>query len=137
MVSAAGLHPATGDDTDPEPKPIPRVRPAYVEPPPSSVLPYIGLGVALIGGAGTTIFFLDARRARADANARYVSDPAFATDRSRFRVERTVGYVFTGVGAIGVGLALYGWLRHDREPGVQVGVGAIDGGGLLSIGGAL
>ena len=127
-------HSATADDTARTPG---SRRPAYVEPPPPSILPYVGSGIALIGAAGATVFFLDARRAHRDADAHYPSDPVFATDRARFVVERAAGWSFAGVGALGVGLLVYAWLAHpDRDP-VRVGVGPTTGGALVTVGGAL
>ncbi len=102
------------------------------------MLPYIGGGIALIAGAGATIFFLDATRARRDANAHYTSDPAFADDRSRFKLERGLGFGFTGLGALGVGLAVYGWLHHGaRRDAPEVGIGVTAGGAVLTFAGRL
>ena len=134
MVSRTAAQPATAKDRDADP----RRRPAYVEPPPASILPYVGSGVALIGAAGATIFLLDARRARLTADAHYPTDPAFGTDRARFRVERALGLTLAGVGAIGVGVMIYAWLRHDAARDVpRVGLGIAAGGALVTFGGPL
>jgi len=140
MVSGVS-HRATADDTEGVAKPgsaePSRHRPAYVEPPPPSILPYVGGGIALIGAAGATVFFLEARRAHAAADGRYPTDPAFATDRSRFRVERALGCGFTAVGALGAALLVHAWLSPPRAPALRVGVGPTDGGALVVVGGAL
>lgn len=131
MVSAGAQTPAVGDDAEPDPIPAS-----------SSILPYVGGGVTLIGGVGAAIFWLDAKRARADANARYPSDPAYAKDRSRFKVERGLGYAFSGVAALGLGLALYGWLKSDEPEHTarhrpQLGIDPADGGAVITLGGAM
>ena len=134
MVSATAVQRATADDRPADP---PR-RPVYVAPPPSSILPYVSAGVALIGAAGSTIFFLDARRARRTADTHYPTDPAFAADRAHFRVERALGFTLAGVGAVGLGVLVYAWLRHDPardRPRVGIGIGA--SGALVTFGGAL
>lgn len=133
IVALAGRS-ATADDGEPARR---TRRPDYVEPAPTSIVPYLGTGIALIGAAGATIFFLDARRAHRDADAHYPTDPVFATDRSRFGVERAAGVAFVGVGAVGVGLVLHGWLAHRARDGVQASIAPIAGGALVTVGGAL
>jgi hypothetical protein len=104
---------------------------------PTSAVPYLGGGIALTGAAGATLFFLDAKRARRDADAHYRTDPAFATDRRRFVVERDTAVAFASLTAIGLGLLVYHWLGSapQREP--RVGVGIAPDGALVTFGGTL
>ncbi len=119
MVCAIATH-ATADDNTDEPT--------------SSVLPYLGGGIALTGAAGAALFYSDAKRARRDADAHYPTDPAFATDRRRFEVERAAAVAFTSVAAVGLGLAIYAWLRSDAP---RVGVAVTHDAALVTFGGTL
>lgn len=107
-------------------------------PPPSgkSPLRYVALGGAVVGWVGAGVFGVLTSSAKDDANAVYVSDPAFADRKDTYDTMKwsTVGFV--GLGVVATAITAYLFTRDDRPaPTSSVQVGAGEGGFTITYGG--
>lgn len=107
-------------------------------PPPSgkSSLRYVALGGAVVGWVGAGVFGVLTAGAQDDANAVYVSDPAFADRKDTYDTMKwsTVGFV--GLGVVATAITVYLFARTDHPASASsVQVGAGEGGLSITYGG--
>jgi hypothetical protein len=139
---APPVDPAAQVDAGVEAAP-PDAPPAVTVPPPpptasgpSSAPRYVALGGAVVGWVGAGVFGLLTSRAQDDANAVYVSDPAFADRKDTYDTMKwsTVGFV--GLGVVATAITVYLFTRDDHPAATSsVQVGAGEGGFSITYGG--
>ncbi len=101
-----------------------------------SPLRYVALGGAVVGWVGAGVFGVLTSSAKDDANAVYVSDPAFSDRKDTYDTMKwsTVGFV--GLGVVATAITVYLFTREDHPaPSSSVQVGAGEGGFTISYGG--